>query len=76
MDEFKSDGCSMWPDGNYRECCVQHDLDAFNNIPDSIADAALFQCVAEQTSPEWAAVMVLGLFLFRPIYRLIKHRKL
>ena len=24
-DDFVSDGCSMFPDGNYRACCVEHD---------------------------------------------------
>jgi len=24
--KFKSDGCSCWPDGNWVECCVEHDL--------------------------------------------------
>lgn len=22
---FVSDGCSMFPDGDYRDCCVEHD---------------------------------------------------
>lgn len=26
---FKSDGCSMFPDGEYRDCCEKHDLDYF-----------------------------------------------
>ena len=72
ISKFKSDGCTMWPDGNYRDCCVRHDLDAFNGIADNIADIALFQCVAESTNPAWAAIMVIGLFIFRPIYRKIK----
>ncbi len=25
--EFKSDGCSLWLDSNWTECCVQHDLE-------------------------------------------------
>ena len=25
LKPFESDGCSMWPDGNYRQCCVEHD---------------------------------------------------
>ncbi len=23
---FFTDGCSMWPDGNWQECCVTHDI--------------------------------------------------
>ena len=72
MDEFKSDGCSMWPDGNYRDCCVQHDYNAYIGIPDKQADIELFQCVAEQDNTLMAAIMIIGLFLFRPCYRIIK----
>ncbi len=24
-DDFKTDGCTFFPDGNYRDCCVEHD---------------------------------------------------
>ena len=24
-DESQSDGCTLWPDGDYRGCCVVHD---------------------------------------------------
>jgi len=27
VKEFKSDGCSMWFDNEWIECCVKHDLD-------------------------------------------------
>ncbi len=23
---FKSDGCSMWPNGNWTHCCIEHDF--------------------------------------------------
>ncbi|HRH45570.1 MAG TPA: hypothetical protein PKY82_28280 [Pyrinomonadaceae bacterium] len=26
---FKSDGCTGFPDGNYYDCCVEHDLDYY-----------------------------------------------
>ena len=28
-DDFKSDGCTLFPDGNYRDCCVEHDKDYY-----------------------------------------------
>ena len=27
--DFKSDGCTMWPDGDYRSCCEAHDRDYY-----------------------------------------------
>jgi hypothetical protein len=27
--DFKSDGCTLFPDGNYCECCVDHDKDYY-----------------------------------------------
>ena|SRR5688572_19576764 len=27
--EFKSDNCTWFPDGNYADCCVEHDKDYF-----------------------------------------------
>ena len=27
--EFKSDNCSWFPDGNYADCCVEHDKDYY-----------------------------------------------
>jgi len=48
-ENFKSDGCSWFPDGNYRNCCVQHDLAYFKGgswTKRWQADKKLFQCVA------------------------------
>lgn len=48
---FKSDGCSMFPDGNYRQCCVEHDLRYFQGgswLERRRADNKLFSCVAAQ----------------------------
>lgn len=27
--DFKSDGCSLFPDGDYYNCCVEHDKDYY-----------------------------------------------
>lgn len=48
---FKSDGCSMFPDGNYRQCCVEHDRKYFqggSRLERRRADNKLFSCVASQ----------------------------
>ncbi len=45
---FKSDGCSMFPDGDYQRCCVQHDLAYFKGGSIGArrrADNRLFKCV-------------------------------
>lgn len=47
--DFKSDGCSLFPDGKYRDCCVAHDLAYFNGGSWTMrwrADKKLFKCVA------------------------------
>ncbi len=69
---FVTDGCTGWLDLNYRDCCVAHDYAAYIGQPDTTADIELFTCVAEKMNPAWAAVMIIGLFLFRPAYRFLK----
>ena len=46
---FKSDGCSLFPDGDYRDCCVEHDkIYYFGGSWKKRwqADKKLFKCVA------------------------------
>jgi hypothetical protein len=46
---FKSDGCSLFPDGDYRDCCVAHDYAYYNGgswTKRWQADKKLFKCVA------------------------------
>lgn len=48
---FKSDGCSMFPDGDYRDCCVEHDKAYYSGGSWSQrwqADKRLFKCVARK----------------------------
>lgn len=48
---FKSDGCSLFPDGDYRHCCIAHDLTYFAGGSRSerlTADNKLYKCVASQ----------------------------
>ena len=46
---FKSDGCSLFPNGDYLDCCVQHDSTYFkggNWTARWRADSQLRKCVA------------------------------
>jgi len=61
---FKSDGCSLFPDGNYRECCVVHDKAYF--VGGSLkerreADKDLYKCVRGKGGGKMlASVIYLG----------------
>lgn len=47
--DFKSDGCSLFPDGKYRDCCVAHDTDYYFGGSCKArlkSDNRLFKCVA------------------------------
>ncbi len=48
---FKTDGCTLFPDGDYRDCCVTHDLAYFaggTGRERRQADNRLFKCVANK----------------------------
>lgn len=48
---FCSDGCSMFPDGNYRHCCVAHDKDYYFGGTEkerAASDLRLYKCVKAQ----------------------------
>lgn len=50
---FESDGCTMFPDGDCRDCCVEHDKDYFlgGSLKERRAsDKRLFLCVKAKTS--------------------------
>lgn len=47
--EFVSDGCTWFPDGNYVDCCVQHDREYYAGgswRERWRSDKKLFQCIA------------------------------
>ena len=49
--KFHSDGCSWFPDGDYADCCVEHDRSYFfggTARQRSHADALLYRCVASK----------------------------
>lgn len=69
---FTSDGCSMFPDGNYVDCCVEHDKAYFAGGSWTArwrADRKLMKCVAAKkgwhhkplSGAMWLGVRVGGL---------------
>ena len=68
---FQSDGCSKFPDYDYRDCCVEHDKAYFsggNWTRRWRADKKLYKCVAAKQGFEhkfiapvmWTGVRVFG----------------
>ncbi|MDH3492693.1 MAG: hypothetical protein OEM82_04020 [Acidobacteriota bacterium] len=69
--DFESDGCTWFPDGNYRDCCVAHDEDYFKGgscRQRRESDARLYRCVKSKKGWRnkilapimWVGVRVLG----------------
>ncbi len=61
--DFESDGCSLFPDGNYRDCCVEHDkLYYFGGTKQErkAADRQLRACVRAKGHRFLAPIMYLG----------------
>ncbi len=57
---FKSDGCTMFPDGAYRSCCVEHDRAYWRGGTMGhrlAADRELAFCVWRLRGPVLAVVM-------------------
>lgn len=71
-----SDGCTLWPDGDYGHCCEAHDA-VYHRTRSWRqrwrADWRLFLCVRDQGRPVTAAVMLLGVLVLGPIYGLAKE---
>jgi hypothetical protein len=60
---FSTDGCSMWPDGDYRECCIEHDMQYWCGGPTQRrgpADEQLRECVAARSNKIHAFVVYTG----------------
>jgi len=52
-NDYVSDNCSLFPDGNYGDCCVAHDKDYFfggNKAERKASDQRLKQCVLSKGS--------------------------
>ncbi len=69
--DFQSDGCTHFPDGDYADCCVEHDKAYFAGGSWKMrwrADKKLYQCVAAKKGFRhkliapvmWAGVRVFG----------------
>lgn len=60
---FTTDGCSAWPDRQWRTCCIEHDLSYWcggTSAQRDGADERLRACVAERSAPMNARLMFLG----------------
>jgi hypothetical protein len=60
---FRFDGCSWWPDGDYRDCCQQHDYAYWcggSAQARAAADERLRACVAPKRGAAYARLMWLG----------------
>ena len=78
--EFRSDGCTFFRDGDYRNCCVEHDRAYFAGgtmRQRHKADLALYRCVAANGGGRrkmlagmmWIGARVGGLPLFPTPFR-------
>jgi hypothetical protein len=60
---FTTDGCSMWPNGTWTECCIKHDIAYWcgGSAEDRVrADDAFRQCVSESRSACMGTMMYIG----------------
>jgi hypothetical protein len=60
---FTTDGCSAWPDGDWLECCVEHDTAYWcggSARARAEADATLGACLARRGHPVLGDLMHLG----------------
>lgn len=63
---FRSDGCTMFPDGPWRACCVEHDRAYWlggTRKHRKRADIKLMCCVAQQGHPFIGTLMYIGVRL-------------
>jgi hypothetical protein len=63
---FTTDGCTLWPNGSWEQCCVIHDMAYWCGGPDKLrrkADRDLRMCV-DQKSHVNATLMYLGIRVF------------
>ena len=60
---FKSDGCSLWPNGNWKECCIEHDKKYWQGgtrVERLKADKQLKKCVTIKRYPIIGNFMYIG----------------
>ncbi|MDW7774042.1 MAG: hypothetical protein SCH71_14240 [Desulfobulbaceae bacterium] len=62
-NEFRSDGCSLWPDYDWLKCCVEHDVVYWlggTREERKEADRTLEKCVGEKGHPFIGKIMYYG----------------
>ena len=60
---FTTDGCSLWPNGAWRACCIEHDVRYWCGGPNwqrRKADYLLRECVRQHSSALNADLMYIG----------------
>ena len=60
---FKTDGCSMWPDGDWVACCVEHDIAYWcggSTHARAAADQGLNDCLVRLGHPTMAEWVYIG----------------
>ena len=61
--DFKSDGCSSFPDGDYVDCCVAHDVDYYfggTEAERKSSDKRLYKCVRKKGHKYLSVMMYIG----------------
>lgn len=69
--KIKSDGCTMWLDGPWHDCCVKHDLKYYEGGTERSrmkADIDMLRCAAKTGHPYMAIIMFIGVRLFGSKY--------
>jgi hypothetical protein len=64
IKEFSSDGCTMSPDFDFRDCCVRHDYDYHDQVPRKKADLKLKACIEKKGHPKLAKLYYFGVRAF------------
>lgn len=63
----KSDGCTLWFEGGWHHCCVEHDAHYYEGGSEAArkaVDVKLLQCVIAAGHPYMAIIMFLGVRIF------------
>ncbi|MDQ3634844.1 MAG: hypothetical protein M3405_10115 [Acidobacteriota bacterium] len=78
--DYKSDGCTFFPDGNYRDCCVAHDKDYYKGgscKERRASDGRLYSCIKNKKGWKnkliapviWVGVRVFGASILPTSFR-------
>ncbi len=65
-ETFTSDGCSMWPDGSWQQCCIAHDMRYWcggSKEDRKAADIALQKCVSNASNKFNGTLMKGGVYI-------------